>query len=132
MTAERNGKEQVEGGCLCGAVRFVASGAPDRVGVCHCLDCQKHHGSLFFAAAIYPEEAVQIDGEVSQYQGRCFCLTCGSSVFAKSGDEVELHLGALDTPDQFQPDYELWTLRRNPSLPPFPKTSLHQRNRSDD
>ena len=39
------------GGCLCGAVRLIATGAPDRVGLCHCLDCRKHHGALFFAAA---------------------------------------------------------------------------------
>ncbi len=41
-----------EGGCVCGAVRLVASGCPDRVGLCHCLDCRKHHGAVFFAAAV--------------------------------------------------------------------------------
>lgn len=39
----------VTGGCLCGKVRFTASGEPDRVGLCHCLDCRKHHGALFYA-----------------------------------------------------------------------------------
>ncbi len=38
--------------CLCGDVRIVASGDPYRIGLCHCLDCRKHHGALFFAAAI--------------------------------------------------------------------------------
>ena len=36
------------GGCLCGDVRLRASGEPYRVGICHCLDCRKHHGALFF------------------------------------------------------------------------------------
>src|SRR5215203_469791 len=100
------------GGCLCGDVRIVASGSPYRVGICHCLDCRKHHGALFFAAAIFPKDQVTITGEVKDYNGRCFCPTCGSSVFAGYGDEIELHLGTLDAPDQFVPTYELWTIRR--------------------
>ena len=65
--------DRFTGGCLCGDVRIVASGQPYRVGICHCLDCRKHHGALFFAAAIFPEDAVAIEGEVGDYRGRCFC-----------------------------------------------------------
>ena len=45
--------DTITGGCLCGKVRITASGQPDRVGLCHCLDCRKHHGALFYAAAIF-------------------------------------------------------------------------------
>ena len=121
--------DKIEGGCLCGGVRFKATGAPDRVGVCHCLDCRKHHGALFYAAAIFPEDAVHVSGEIAEFQGRCFCPICGSSVFARSEGEVELHLGALDAPDQFQPGYELWTARRETWLPPFPGTDCHKGDR---
>lgn len=109
----------VAGGCLCGKVRFVADGQPWRVGICHCLDCRKHHGALFYAAAIFPLEAVRIEGEVRNFRGRCFCPDCGSSVFVLSGDEIEVHLGALDAPDQFMPTYEGWTIRREAFLPEF-------------
>lgn len=115
--------------CLCGAVRLRAAGAPDRVGLCHCLDCRKHHGALFYAAAIYPQDRVQISGQTRAYQGRHFCPECGSSVFAHSADEIEIHLGALDQPDQFTPGYELWTLRRERWLPAFDALTQHQRNR---
>lgn len=110
----------VTGGCLCGKVRIVAAGQPLRVGLCHCLDCRKHHGALFFAAAIFPSAAVTVTGEPRDYKGRFFCPDCGSSVFARSGDETEVHLGTLDAPDQFVPTYEIWTTRREAWLPPFP------------
>ncbi len=112
--------KRVTGGCLCGDVRFIASGRPYRVGLCHCLDCRKHHGALFHASAIFPESAVAIEGRTQSYAGRHFCPRCGSSVFSRSGDEIEVNLGALDAPDQFQPTYELWTVRREAWLPPFP------------
>ena len=76
------------GGCLCGKVRFAASGLPWRVGICHCLDCRKHHGALFYAAAVFPQNVVTIDGETRDYAGRHFCPRCGSSVFARSADET--------------------------------------------
>ena len=121
--------EGFTGGCLCGEVRFVARGRPFRVGVCHCLDCRKHHGALFHASAIFPADAMTIEGKVGDYKGRCFCPRCGSSVFSRSGDEVEINLGSLDEVDQFRPTYELWTVRREAWLPEFAGTKLYERDR---
>lgn len=121
--------QEIAGGCQCGAVRFVATGDPYRVGICHCLDCRKHHGALFFAAGIYPKDAVTITGATRDYRGRHFCPTCGSSVFNRYGDEVEVHLGAMDEPDQLVPTYECWTIRREAWLPRFEGMKLYDRNR---
>lgn len=120
--------EKVTGGCLCGKVRLAAMGPPNRVGVCHCMDCRKHHGTLFHASAIFPASAVTVDGDPRDYDGRFFCPRCGSSVFGRSGDEVEVNLGALDTPDQFRPTYELWCVRREDWLPAFPGMRLFDRD----
>ena len=121
--------ERVTGGCLCGDVRLVATGQPYRVGICHCLDCRKHHGTLFHASAIFPADAVTVEGETGDYAGRHFCRRCGSSIFGRSGDEVEVNLGSLDSPDQFRPTYELWTIRRESWLPPFPLGRRYERDR---
>jgi hypothetical protein len=121
--------DRTTGGCLCGDVRFVATGEPYRVGICHCLDCRKHHGALFHASAIFPEDAVTIEGETHHYAGRHFCPRCGSSVFGRSEDEVEVNLGALDAPNRFAPTYELWTVRREAWLPPFPVTRRYEQDR---
>ena len=120
------------GGCLCGAVRFEVMGKPYRIGICHCRDCRKHHGALFHASAIFPEEAVTVTGETGEYAGRHFCPRCGSTVFGRSGDEVEVNLGSLDEPDQFQPTYELWTIRREAWLPPFPTVRPYERDRESE
>lgn len=121
--------ESFTGGCLCGDVRLVAWGRPYRVGLCHCLDCRKHHGALFHASAVFPADAVRIDGEARAYLGRFFCARCGSSIFSRSGDEIEVHIGALDAPDQVRPTYELWTVRRESWLPPFPFMRQYHRDR---
>ncbi|MDW4551275.1 GFA family protein [Defluviimonas sp. D31] len=121
--------DPITGGCLCGAVRLTATGVPYRVGLCHCLDCRKHHGALFHASAIFPADAVTVEGETRDYKGRHFCPLCGSSVFGRSGDEVEVNLGTLDAPDRFRPSYELWTIRREAWLPPFPLSRHYDRDR---
>ena len=120
---------EVSGSCLCGRVRITASGHPYRVGLCHCMDCRKHHGALFHASAIFPESAVTITGETRAYAGRHFCPNCGSPIYGQTGDEIEVNLGTLDAPDQFQPTYELWTIRRESWLPPFTQMKHYPGNR---
>lgn len=121
--------DRVTGGCLCGEVRVVATGRPYRVGLCHCLDCRKHHGAVFSASAIFPEEAVTIEGETRDFRGRMFCPRCGSSVAARSGDEVEVHLGTLDEPNRFTPTYEGWVIRRETWVAPLVQGHAYERDR---
>ncbi len=123
--------DKVTGGCLCGDVRIEAMGRPYRVGLCHCLDCRKHHGTLFHASAIFPQASVTVSGATGDYHGRHFCPRCGSSVFGQSNDEIEVYLGTLDAPDQFIPTYELWTIRRERFLPPFPLAHHYERDRPE-
>jgi hypothetical protein len=93
------------------------------------MDCRKHHGAVFYAAAIFPAAAVVVTGATRDWKGRHFCPVCGSSVFAVSGEEVEVHLGALDVPGVFAPEYESWVIRREPWLPEFPGCVRYERDR---
>lgn len=83
----------------------------------------------FHAYAVFPRDAVTIAGETRDYAGRSLCPRCGASVFARTADEIEVSLGSLDAPDQLTPTYELWTVRRESWLPPFPSMSQYERDR---
>ena len=122
---------QVTGGCLCGALRFTATGAPYRVGLCHCMDCRKHHGALFHASAIFPAAAVVIAGAYRSFGDRSFCPTCGSPVLAIWDDEIGINLGSLDEPSHFHPTYELWTIRREDWLPEFTGMRHYEKDRGE-
>lgn len=116
-------------GCLCGKVRLTTNGKPYRVGICHCMDCRKRHGALFHASAIFPQSAVTVEGDVREYNDHFFCPNCGSPVFGRSDDEIEVNVGSFDRPDQFEPTYELWTIRREAWLPDFPMMRQYDRDR---
>jgi hypothetical protein len=45
-------------------------------------------------------------------------------LFGRNGDEIEIHLGCLDAPNQLWPTYENWIIRREEWLPSF-KVARH-------
>jgi hypothetical protein len=126
------------GGCICGAVRFVARGEPKRVGLCHCLTCRKESGSAFVACAIYDAPSVTWTGATRSWSDksghRHFCPMCGSRLFGTddAAGEVEVRLGALDeAPGDLVPTYELWAVRREEWLPATPHLTRYEHDRVD-
>ncbi|MES2786216.1 MAG: GFA family protein [Pseudomonadota bacterium] len=113
----------LQGGCLCGNVRFKANGAPLRTIACHCTFCQKLTGSSFYAESIFERGAVQFnDGERRQFDHRSdgsgkqvhvqFCPTCGTTVgltFERWPDMMAISRGCLDEPDAVQIGSHIWT-----------------------
>ena len=55
----------MEGGCLCGAIRYRISGAPHRTTNCHCLHCRRSSGAPFLTwievCAAEPEDHIGCD-----------------------------------------------------------------------
>jgi hypothetical protein len=112
-----SGDDIRNGGCLCGAVRFTVRGAPLRVGLCHCQDCRRTSGSAFNFFGVWSRPAYEGAGELRTFEGRSFCLNCGSRIASLRNDEAEIMLGALDrAPSDIIPDYEIWIGRREPWL----------------
>ena len=52
----------MNGGCLCGDVRYSASGEPVVTSICHCRDCQRRTGSAFVEVVAVPKEAFSVQG----------------------------------------------------------------------
>lgn len=59
----------LEGGCLCGRVRFRTTQAPLRTIACHCTFCQRLTGSSFYAESLFPIKAVKFTaGQLRRYE----------------------------------------------------------------
>ena len=115
--------EELEGGCLCGAVRFRTTQAPLRTIACHCTFCQKVTGSSYFAESMFPMNAVEFNGgamkcyeHVSDGSNKKvfvhFCAHCGTTVsltFERWPDVRGIARGCYDDPNAVEVSSHIWT-----------------------
>ncbi len=131
--------ETMNGGCLCGALRFSCTAGPLMTGHCHCVDCRKDSGTGHGSHMMVPENAVTITGPETSFTvtadsgnevTRHFCPTCGSSVYSTNSGMagmMALRASALDDPEQFTPQFVVYASRApswdapDASLPNFPE-----------
>lgn len=115
--------QRIEGGCLCGAVRFVATGAPKSVFWCHCQSCRRHLGAPVSVFVGFEHSAYQVtQGEIAKFASspgtvRGFCRACGSTLTCETAQlptEAHFHVGAFDDPRGFEPTRHFF---RNEQLP---------------
>ena len=89
MSEQRSG---LEGGCLCGDVRYRAAGAPKWAGHCHCRSCQRATGAAFASwAGLNIGDFEVLSGTLTIHHSspgvdRGFCAKCGTSLtYANEG-----------------------------------------------
>ncbi len=115
----------LEGGCLCGGVRFRIRGKLGPFGFCHCVECRKSSGSAFTANAPVRAKYFELVGgeeltreyESSPGKWRVFCSRCGSPVWAYLEGEPEtrrIRLGTLDGDPERRPLVHVWVSERAP------------------
>ncbi len=127
-----------EGGCLCGANRYLSTASPVRGVICHCSMCRKHSGAPILAFVHFPLESFSWLKEEparyrsSQFAERGFCPTCGSTVTMHEEiltDRAQIAVGSLDEPERVRPDDHVWTKDQivwfevNDDLPRYPTSS---------
>ena len=115
-----------EGGCLCGRVRFTASGEPVAKAFCHCPSCRRAAGAPVVAWAMFPSESVRFTTEaLSRYESspgvvRGFCSRCGTPVSYEGpliDGLIDLTIAAFDLPGELKPDIHVWHRHRLPWMP---------------
>ncbi len=113
-------KLPIEGGCLCGGVRFRVGAPAVRAGYCHCRWCQLNSGAPVVAWAEVPAaDFAIIKGMPRTYRSsahgrRQFCGACGSFLLFvdTTGDTVSINTASLDDPLAFPPTHHIWESRR--------------------
>ena len=125
MATIMSSSQSLEGGCLCGAVRYRVEGAPNWSAHCHCKDCRRASGAPFVTyAAFRPARLHWIKGRPTAFASspgvtRSFCGKCGSPL-AYEGErwpgEIHIHVGTLDHPEAIQPQAHGYTIHKLPWL----------------
>lgn len=130
----------LQGGCLCGAVRFELTAPLTVAGYCHCTHCQRRTGTGSSANGRLPREALRIlqgSERVRAFKPptgvpKLFCESCGSALF--SGDlsadpQVAVRLGALDDDPGIRPHFRQF-VDSAVSWEPIPEDGLERFPRS--
>ena len=111
----------MEGGCLCGAVRFRVVGPPKWTAYCHCASCRRHTGAPVSAYAGYESAQFSVTAgalkwfDSSANTKRGFCVRCGSTLTYASerwAGEMHVHIGAFDDPEAVPPKSEAFADER--------------------
>ena len=68
-------EQSYEGGCLCGRIRYRASGPPHRPHYCHCRMCQRGVGAPLTAWVNFPLEGSVLTEIVFAWPGLGFYIT---------------------------------------------------------
>ena len=113
---------RVHGGCHCGKLGYEADVDPDKVGVCHCTDCQTLTGSAFSMFVPVPKSAFRItSGQPKIYvktaesgakRAQAFCAECGTRIYASAAVDdpqaFNIRVGTIRERAQLKPRVQLW------------------------
>jgi hypothetical protein len=112
---------KIQGGCLCGAVRYRSDAEPLRTAICHCKNCQRQTGTAFSVIVAVARESLVMEGsqpDVYTDVGssglpvlRMFCARCGSPILSRVAATPTMDwikAGTLDDTSWLQPQANIW------------------------
>lgn len=111
---------RIDGSCHCGRLTYEAEIDPDKVGVCHCTDCQTLSGSAFTAFVPVAKDNFRMRGEPRIYvkiaesgnrRAQAFCPGCGTRLYASAEKDPQvfnLRLGTVRQRNALTPKSQVW------------------------
>ena len=140
--------ESLDGGCLCGAIRYRISGPSLFVSQCCCKDCQKATGTGHTTIIGIHNGQLKLEGTPASFTNagatggrvtRHFCGTCAGRLYTSGdlpGEVIMVQAGSLDDPGAISPESVIYVKdaiawdRFDPALPTFetlPERPTHVR-----
>lgn len=123
----------IEGGCLCGSVRFRIDAEPQGARYCWCRDCQRIASGMATVNVLFDKGSIRYTGEMITHARkgdsgntveRGYCSTCGSQMYSKTvtgpAQPVRVRAGTLDDPELCPPSLIIWG-RSAPDWATFPE-----------
>ncbi len=115
----------IQGGCLCGGVRYESAGELTEICFCHCQMCRRAHGTPFASyAALNPRALRYTQGEdlIASYASsaeavRTFCSRCGGNLEFQTSttpDEIWLASGTFDDDPGIRPTSHIFVDSKAP------------------
>ncbi|BDU19068.1 GFA family protein [Dyella sp. GSA-30] len=129
----------IEGGCLCGAIRYRATSAPIAATLCHCKSCRLATGAPSVAWAVFrKEDFVFVSGQPKEFSSspdvvRSFCDTCGTPLTYRrpsKANTIDVTAATLDAAGDFAPAKEIWVEEKlaweclNDRMPHYARSSV--------
>lgn len=127
----------LDGGCLCGAIRYKLTGPSLFVSQCCCKDCQKATGTGHTTIVGIHKSQLALEGTPKTFTNhgdtggavtRHFCGTCAGRLYTSGdlpGEVIMVQAGSLDDPGAIAPqsviylkDAVAWD-HFDPALPKF-------------
>jgi hypothetical protein len=117
---------KLEGGCYCGAVRYVADGEPMLKAQCHCRECQYLSGGAPNMFLLMPPGSLTYTkgtpktfarSDLEKPVTREFCAECGTHLITRprSVQAIVVKVGTLDDPTLFgAPQMAIYTCDKQP------------------
>jgi hypothetical protein len=110
----------IDGGCHCGKITYTAEVDPEKVGICHCTDCQTLSGTAFRVSVPATKANFKVKGEVKIYiktaesggkRAQAFCPECGSPIYATAASDPQvfnIRVGTVRQRDVLKPKSQGW------------------------
>jgi hypothetical protein len=109
--------EAIDGGCLCGELRYHAARSTEIPAFCHCRTCRKASAAPVVAwITVARDDFAFTQGQPRSYRSsehvvRTFCPSCGTPLtYAndKYPHALDVTTASLDEPERFPPSDHVW------------------------